>query len=501
MLFRPNGGGGVGPTGATGPSGPSGATGPSGAVGATGATGPSGLQGNVGNPGATGATGVQGNVGPTGIQGPSGATGPTGVGATGATGPSGLVGATGPSGAVGATGPATGITGPSGATGPSGTPGTVGATGATGPSGLQGIAGPTGPTGLTGATGPTGVGATGVTGATGPNGVAGATGATGATGPAGSQTISGTAPVVITGATGPTPNIAVNIADSANTMQGTSTTQLLTPRAYAYFTQKGSDISSASTLTIPASGATSVGGWHDVTGTTTVTALSRANAFVGAEVELRSISSFTLTHNATNLVLLTGANITTAAGDKMRFRCIDGTNQYWEMFSYEKANGMALVGSTGVTNPFRRHVIIKDVKANNVSGGAFTSGAWRTRDLNTLVADVNDFASLGTNQFTLQPATYYMQAMAPAYFVNGHVIRLQNITAGTTVATGSSSRASGSAAATTFTHLNVSFSVATASVFEIQHSCATTRSPEGFGEPAAQGVSETYTVVDIWRTD
>lgn len=32
-------------------------------------------------------------------------------------------------------------------------------------------------------------------------------------------------------------------------------------------------------------------------------------------------------------------------------------------------------------------VILQDQKAQNTDGGTFTSGAWRTRDLNTKVTD------------------------------------------------------------------------------------------------------------------
>ena len=75
---------------------------------------------------------------------------------------------------------------------------------------------------------------------------------------------------------------------------------------------KGADLSSASTLTLGTDG-----NYFDVTGTTTITAISTAQA--GTNILLQFDGALTLTHNATSLKLLTGANITTVAGDMFEF--------------------------------------------------------------------------------------------------------------------------------------------------------------------------------------
>ena len=79
------------------------------------------------------------------------------------------------------------------------------------------------------------------------------------------------------------------------------------------------------------------------------------------------------------------------------------------------------------------YFIICDEKARNVDSGTFTSGDWRTRDLNTEIADPDGIVSISNNQFTLSAGDYLIEASAPAFSVNQHVIRLQNITASTTV--------------------------------------------------------------------
>jgi hypothetical protein len=75
---------------------------------------------------------------------------------------------------------------------------------------------------------------------------------------------------------------------------------------------QGSDIASASTINLT----TATGNLVDVTGTTTITAITLAQ---GAERWVRFTGALTLTNGA-SLVLLGGANIVTAAGDYACFR-------------------------------------------------------------------------------------------------------------------------------------------------------------------------------------
>ena len=82
---------------------------------------------------------------------------------------------------------------------------------------------------------------------------------------------------------------------------------------------------------------------------------------------------------------------------------------------------------------FTAYAVIADQKTSGTDGGTFTSGAWRTRDLNTEVTDVDNIVSISSNQFTLQAGTYLIKARATAYDCDRHQLRLRNITDGTTV--------------------------------------------------------------------
>lgn len=104
-------------------------------------------------------------------------------------------------------------------------------------------------------------------------------------------------------------------------------------------------IASASTMNIGVAAANSI----SVTGTATITAFDTIAA--GAKRELVFAGAATLTHNATSLILPTGANITTAAGDVADFVSLGSGN--WRCVSYMRANGQALAapgaGFTGGT--------------------------------------------------------------------------------------------------------------------------------------------------------
>ncbi len=101
------------------------------------------------------------------------------------------------------------------------------------------------------------------------------------------------------------------------------------------------DIASAGTTDL----STSTGDFVKVTGTTTITALGTLAA--GAERVVRFAGALTLTHNATSLILPTGANITTAANDIARFRSLGSGN--WICVGYMKANGQALAAGSAAT--------------------------------------------------------------------------------------------------------------------------------------------------------
>lgn len=101
---------------------------------------------------------------------------------------------------------------------------------------------------------------------------------------------------------------------------------------------RGSDIASASTINLT----TATGDIVDVTGTTTITAVTLTD---GWQRTVRFTGALTLTNGA-SLVLPTGANITTAAGDVAVFRGY--ASSVVRCVAYQRASGAALAGTAGV---------------------------------------------------------------------------------------------------------------------------------------------------------
>lgn len=131
----------------------------------------------------------------------------------------------------------------------------------------------------------------------------------------------------------------VELATNTEVLTGTDTARAVTPDGLAALWEQGTDIASASTISV------GEGSYFTVTGTTTITDIDPATDKAGREFELRFAGVLTLTHNATTLILPGGANITTAAGDVARFRSEGGDNV--RCVAYTRASGQALVSSSG----------------------------------------------------------------------------------------------------------------------------------------------------------
>ena len=150
---------------------------------------------------------------------------------------------------------------------------------------------------------------------------------------------------------------------------------------------------------------------------------------------------------------------------------------------------------------FVSYAIICDQKANDTDGGTFTNGAWRTRDLNTEIADPDSIVSIASEQFTLQAGTYLIEARAPAYAVDSHQTRLYNATDSSVVQYGTNAyarEASGDLGSTD-SHVFARVTITAAKAFEIQHRGHTTRTNNGFGATNNFGGGEIYTTVKIYK--
>lgn len=260
----------------------------------------------------------------------------------------------------------------------------------------------------------------------------------------------------------------------------------ITMSAASIIEAEGAAVASAATTEIWATD----GNTRHITGTTTITSLGTASQ-AGQWQKIIFDGALTLTHGA-NLNLPGSANITTAADD-FAWVYADTTTQHDVL--YFKKDGTAVV----VNDTNEDYIYIREEQTSGTNGGDFTTGAWRTRVLNTEVSDAGGHATLSANQITLAAGTYRFRARSPAYLVNMHKCRLQNVTDASTVSVGSNSRAVSAAN----NHMVDSwvmgrFTIASSKAFELQAYCETTGT-NGFGIAASFGVVEVYGEIEFWK--
>tara|TARA_B100001093_G_scaffold270229_1_gene258349 strand:+ start:188 stop:730 length:543 start_codon:yes stop_codon:yes gene_type:complete len=165
--------------------------------------------------------------------------------------------------------------------------------------------------------------------------------------------------------------------------------------------------------------------------------------------------------------------------------------------------GNADISGVGI---IKSYAIIVDQKTNETNGGTFTSGAFRTRDLNTELSDEDGIVSISSNQFTLQAGSYLIKASCPVYDVARNQAQIYNVTDSTSVAVGQSNFV-GTTANESGTSLVYGRTTITAQkVFEIRHAAQTTSYDYGFGVAANSsanghdmGTVEIFTMVEIYK--
>lgn len=126
-------------------------------------------------------------------------------------------------------------------------------------------------------------------------------------------------------------------ASTTEVLTGTDSSKGGTPDSIAALWEQGSDVASSGTISI------GEGGYFNITGTTTITDIDFATDKAGRKAYVKFAGALTLTHNASTLILPTGANITTAAGDTACF--ISEGSDVVRCVSYQRADGTALASA------------------------------------------------------------------------------------------------------------------------------------------------------------
>ena len=157
-------------------------------------------------------------------------------------------------------------------------------------------------------------------------------------------------------------------------------------------------------------------------------------------------------------------------------------------------SGTATGFPAGLNSSYAR---LADVKGTTTQGGTFTSGAWRTRDINTEETDPDGIVSLSNNQFTLQAGTYHIFASCCAVGVDNHNCRIYNITDSSTLLTGLANK-NQEENVSDYAHVRGQFTISGTKVFELQHRCQTTVTTHGFGAYASWN-GNVYSTIEIHK--
>ena len=206
------------------------------------------------------------------------------------------------------------------------------------------------------------------------------------------------------------------------------------------------------------------------------------------------MSNIKLVHSGGNSVSLTTPDSNPAANRTFKLPGADGTSGQAMVTNGSGALSFAKAGL------FSSYAIIADQKANNVDGGTFTTGDWRTRDLNTELIDPDGIVSISSNQFTLQAGSYFIEAHAPAYRVNQHMAKLYQ-TSGTPadIAFGTGQYTNSTYLGHTASIVRARVTISSATTYEIRHRGSATHNSSGFGKKTNFGTTELYTVVEIYK--
>ncbi len=431
--------------------------------GVPGPIGPVGLQGEPGLPGATGEVGPQGEQGPAGADGADGAQGEQGIqgiaGATGAIGPQGPSGSDGSNGAQGPAG-VDGAVGPTGATGPQGPAGIAGTSGAKGDQGIQGITGATGDQGIQGLQGPAGIaGAKGDQGIQGLQGATGAAGTSGIDGAKGEQGIQG-----IQGEKGD--NGADGIAGPIG--------------------PKGDSGATGAAGITGAKGDAGVQGPQGIQGIAGVKGDTGAEGPAGSDATVEITAGVGLVSGVISSVGTINLDVGINAGQIPQ---LDSEGRL-------PASMMPVGSGSGST---QKIAYIKDIRPSGTSGGACTSGAWQTRELNTIEGDAS-IVSLAANSFTLQPGTYHIDGHAPAFVTSQHKAKIVDSGAGTDAIVGSTGFSHNTSPSITQSMLAGVLTLSAPTSFTVMHRCSSTHAL-GFGLASGFGSNEVYTQIQITKLE
>ena len=152
----------------------------------------------------------------------------------------------------------------------------------------------------------------------------------------------------------------------------------------------------------------------------------------------------------------------------------------------------------GVLDNFQDVAIFREEQSSGTEGGTFTSGSYVKRTLNTTVVNNITGCSIASSVITLPAGTFAVTGFAPAQECSRSKLRIQNMTASTTLQIGNNAFANTTDGASIAT-INSVFTLASASTIELQHRCSSTKASNGLGIASSFSDSEVYASIIITR--
>lgn len=175
-----------------------------------------------------------------------------------------------------------------------------------------------------------------------------------------------------------------------------------------------------------------------ITGTTTITSFGTGASLLRM---VKFTGALTLTHNATSLILPGGANITTAAGDRL-IALSDGSGN-WTVISYTKADGTAVV--SGASSGAAKAWVCFDGATGTIRSAYNVSSVTRTA---TGKYNINFTSAMANTNYAVLATSHYI-ASAP------YNIACEGSVARTTSAVSVETWESSTYGAVDVTHVNV----------------------------------------------
>jgi hypothetical protein len=233
----------------------------------------------------------------------------------------------------------------------------------------------------------------------------------------------------------------------------------------------------------------------------TLTTPTLTTPLVNSGLELGHASDTTLSRGAAGFMAVEGNRVPSPASQATGDIIYRGATE-WERLAKGTA-GQVLKMNSGATAPEwaggigAPDVVLEDQKAAASHGGTFTSGAWRTRTLNTEVRDSGGLCTLSSNEFTFTVAGW-VEWSAPGMEVSSHQTRLYNVTDAVATAAGTSENAFDAQGIATRSCGGAA--VVAGKAYRIEHQCSSTQADFGFGGGSGFAANEIFTRVQFWRT-